>query len=485
MAEVAIAQPYKHPIALTSPSKVTHNGREMTVRAMLKDVLKQTRQVDGLSEAAAKAIDKGIRANNMSALDDVLNIRKGVPPGEARIALDKAINKGFQAKAGKKSLPERLAEIDGFEDAAVALRGQSAAIRNTPRQAAGLHSLEQLQKYRATLQKLHGTYRGLSDDSARIINKKPFTPFFDRKGKAEFFKIGTKFDELEEGVTALGYINDVTKRLSADAKPMVRAPKPGTQQEILLAQVDAVMTTKQRIASALEFIAFKGGGGRHTTVFGGVFAFREMNSMAEKREAFALYSEIVTSTSADPYVLQEHVGQAVENAANVDMPMAVGLAEGIATANTYLVKQLPTSADPMIGPGDFSAAEMENFLEAVGAIASPISVLASAADGSTSSQAVDALRTAYPELYVEMVLDVAEFMEERGHTLGHAQLMGLDTFTGGALGYTDAPGPNLAYGLLGYQTTQQAVSAGAVGGPENRRMTYQQNATAADKLGGL
>ena len=484
MAEVAIAQPYKHPINIAPVTKPKLGGSVTTPRAMVKAVLSVVRQMDGLSEAAAKAIDKGLARNYMRVFDDAINIRKGIPPGRARDALDDALVVGYKSKSGV-TVEEYLAQIDGFEDAAVALRKQAAAIRNTPNQAEGLHSLEQLKKFRSTLQQLHGTYRGLSHGSARIINKKPFTPFFDRKGKAEFFKIGTKFDELEEGVTALGYINDVTKRLSEDAKPMVRAPKPGTQQEILLAQVDAVMTTKQRIASALEFIAFKGGGGRHTTVFGGVFAFREMNSMAEKREAFALYSEIVTSTSADPYVLQEHVGQAVENAANVDMPMAVGLAEGIATANTYLVKQLPTSADPMIGPGDFSAAEMENFLEAVGAIASPISVLASAADGSTSSQAVDALRTAYPELYVEMVLDVAEFMEERGHTLGHAQLMGLDTFTGGALGYTDAPGPNLAYGLLGYQTTQQAVSAGAVGGPENRRMTYQQNATAADKLGGL
>jgi hypothetical protein len=144
---------------------------------------------------------------------------------------------------------------------------------------------------------------------------------------------------------------------------------------------------------------------------------------------------------------------------------------------------MPSSEDPMIGPRDFSSAEIENWLEALGAIESPVSVLATAVDGSVSDQAVDAIRTVYPEFYIEMVLDVSAFVYENRETLHDAQMHGLDTFTGGALGYTDAPGPNLTYTLPGYQTTQQAVSTGAVGGPENRRLDIQQNATAAQKLG--
>jgi hypothetical protein len=137
----------------------------------------------------------------------------------------------------------------------------------------------------------------------------------------------------------------------------------------------------------------------------------------------------------------------------------------------------------MIGSEDFSGAEIENFLEAVGAATEPISVLASAVDGSTSSQAVDAIRAIYPQLYVDMVLDVAAFVNEHGHKLDHAQLLGLDTFTGGALGYSDGPAPNLTLQPPYFQTTGAAMSAGALGGPENRRMNYQQTATPAQKLG--
>jgi hypothetical protein len=137
----------------------------------------------------------------------------------------------------------------------------------------------------------------------------------------------------------------------------------------------------------------------------------------------------------------------------------------------------------MIGPDEFSGAEMENFLEAVGAVIDPISELATAVDGSTSEQGVDAVRAVYPELYMEMVIDVAEFVAEYGPRLGHVQLLGLDVFTGYALGYSDGPAPNLTLQPPYFQTTGAAMSAGAMGGPENRRMNYQQTATPAQKLG--
>jgi hypothetical protein len=91
----------------------------------------------------------------------------------------------------------------------------------------------------------------------------------------------------------------------------------------------------------------------------------------------------------------------------------------------------------------------------------------------------------YPELYMDAVIDVAEFVEEYGHKLGHAQLLGLDTFTGYALGYSDGPAPDLTQQPPYYQTTGAAQSAGAVGGPENQRMNMQQNTTPAQKVGAM
>ena len=127
-------------------------------------------------------------------------------------------------------------------------------------------------------------------------------------------------------------------------------------------------------------------------------------------------------------------------------------------------------------------AEIENFLEAVGALIDPVSVLASAVDGSTSSQSVDALRTVYPKLYTEMAIDVAEFVRQHGDIMGHDQLVGLDTFTGYALGYSDGPAPALTMQPPFAQTSGQAA---AIGGPENRRMSLQQGTTPAQKVGAM
>jgi hypothetical protein len=80
------------------------------------------------------------------------------------------------------------------------------------------------------------------------------------------------------------------------------------------------------------------------------------------------------------------------------MEAAVAFATTLATSNSYLLQQLPRSSDPLIGPDDFSMQEVDSYLETVGALEDPASVLASARDGSVSIEAVDAIRTVYPEL---------------------------------------------------------------------------------------
>jgi len=136
----------------------------------------------------------------------------------------------------------------------------------------------------------------------------------------------------------------------------------------------------------------------------------------------------------------------------------------------------------VVGERDLSTAEIENFLEAVGAITDPYSVIATASDGSVTDTAVDAFRSVYPELYYDSVIDIAEFVDENGDKLGHAQLLGFDAFTGYALGIADGPSPEFTMPAPYAQTPQQA---GSIGGPENRRMTYQQGTTPAQKLSAM
>jgi len=446
-----------------------------------------------------------LRGQYPLALDDALNLRKTLHHAQ-RGPIDRAINNSFRVvgkdgQVAEHGVKKLLAEIDRFEFAAREVKSAAQRLKETGADGIGIRSaweiigtgdegIPQPHSFRAQLGSLNGTYRGLTNEARNaIVDKAPFEagskPTFVKKGKELIFTIDTRLDALKGGLNALGVANRVQNQLMADASPLFRAAKPTTQLERLGAQVETVIDTKRRIAATLMYIGVKGGAIRHTAMFGGVYIFRNLNTMAEKRQAFQAYRDVVINTTATPEALQEHVGNLVGGAAMEDMSLGASLASTQATAYSYLREQIPSSADAMIGPGDYSGAEMENFLEAVGAVIDPISELATAVDGSTSEQGVDAVRAVYPELYTEMVIDVAEFVAEYGPKLGHAQLLGLDTFTGYALGYSDGPAPNLTFQQPYYQTTGAAQSAGAVGGPENRRMNLQQNTTPAQKVGAM
>jgi len=350
----------------------------------------------------------------------------------------------------------------------------------------GAKGVSGMKDLRATMRGLDNTLRSLSDDSAKIVDRAPFLasekPFYTEVDGKTFSLIDSKFAEIRDGVAAMAKANNAFEALKYDARPLFKAPGNMTQEQILAAQVQSVMSTKERIGEALWYIAMKGGGARHTATFGGVYTYRSMGTFAEKRTAFRMIHDAVTQKATNVETLMAHVGDMVGPAAAFDMGLGASLAANQIAAYSYLNAQMPRSADRLIGPEDFSGAEIDNFLEAVGALAEPISVLATAADGSTTGQAVDAIRTVYPRLYTEMALDVAEFVEEYGDKLDHVQLLGLDTFLNGALGYSDGPAPELTFQEPMAQTQQQAR---AIGGPENRRMSMQVNMTPAQKVGGL
>jgi hypothetical protein len=291
--------------------------------------------------------------------------------------------------------------------------------------------------------------------------------------------IENEFNGLADGIEAMARSNRTVASLMNDATPFISASRPLTDKEILAAQVESVMSSKQRIAETLSYIARKGGGLRHTVAFGGVYIFREMGTIEEKRAAFRMLHDSIRESAGNMEATAAKVGDLVDAAATFDMDLGVAMASTHMTALAYLNQQMPQSDDPLIGPEDMSAAEIDNFFEAVGALMAPLSALATAVDGSTTEMSVDAIRTVYPKLYTEMAIDVAEFVQEHGDRLGHDQLLGLDTFTGYALGYSDGPAPELTMQPPHAQTQGQAR---AIGGPENRRMNMQQNSTAAQKL---
>ncbi len=255
--------------------------------------------------------------------------------------------------------------------------------------------------------------------------------------------------------------------------------------ELLETQVRTVSEFKSSTGRALSYLLFAGSP-RGAVLFGGVLAYRNL-TQERKRENFESISELVLSVASTPETMIEAIGKTAGHLAQHDMEAATAYSITLATAQGYLLQQMPRSSDPLIGPQDYSMHEVDSYLETVGALESPASVIASAKDGSVSIEAVDALRTVYPELYSDMVLDIAEFMQTRDwDKLNEAQRLGLDTFTGGALGVLQTYGP-MPQPLFA-QTPMQQQALGKNTQQSSPQMAHQQsqmNSTGGQKVSGL
>ena len=260
----------------------------------------------------------------------------------------------------------------------------------------------------------------------------------------------------------------------------------GFGDDLLDAEIESVMGFKQGTAEALKYLTWAGspkGGG---VGFGGVLAYRAMTA-EEKREEFAIAREILLGTMASPERMIATIGQTAGLLTATDLEGGVAYSTTLATAGGYLLQQMPRSSDPLIGPSDYSMQEIDSYLESIGALESPASVLASARDGSVSIEGVDAIRTVYPELYTDMILDLVEFMQTKDwDKINEAQKLGLDTFTGGALGVLSSYGP--IQGPLFAQTPMQQQALGKnmqQGSPQMAQIQGKNNTTASQKVSGL
>jgi hypothetical protein len=255
--------------------------------------------------------------------------------------------------------------------------------------------------------------------------------------------------------------------------------------ELLDSQIQTVMHFKMNTAKALRFLTL-GGSPRGAAWFGGVLTYRALTE-EEKRTEFESAREVVLDAAASPERLIGVVGKTSGIPTSTDMVAGMAYATTLTTAASYLQQQLPKSGDPAIGPKDFSMEEIDSYLETIGALDSPASVLATARDGSVSLEGVDAVRTVYPELYTDMVLDLIEFMQSPSWAkLTEDQKLGLDTFTGGALGVLQSWGP--MPGPLFAQTPMQQQALGKnmqQASPDMARMQAQRTTTSSQKVSGL
>jgi hypothetical protein len=327
------------------------------------------------------------------------------------------------------------------------------------------------------------------DDAADAMNMNKLTRGYIR-GDAEVHLKSKTIDALE----AMSDMNTSRRAIlfnegsgfgSVAKMPTGAAGELTFGNELLETQVGVVSDFKRSTGGALRYLTLSGAP-RGASTFGGVLAYRAM-TQEEKRLNFESAREIVLETTASPERMIEAIGATAGKLAATDMKAATAYSLTLATSQGYLLQQMPRSSDPLIGPRDYSMQEIDSYLETIGALESPASVIASAKDGSVSIEAVDAIRTVYPELYTDMVLDMVEFMQTRDwDKLNEAQRLGLDTFTGGALGVLQTYGP--MPGPLFAQTPMQQQALGKNTQQSSPQMAHQQsqmNSTGSQKVSGL
>jgi hypothetical protein len=338
-----------------------------------------------------------------------------------------------------------------------------------------LRSKDRVNKYANTLGKIEQSLDNFPDlsDAQRNVYRKPAKEWADEGLRGSAQKVA-QMNEVRNNLllkdTWYTPDNPVFKLGSETWKPMSR-------EALLEAEIAMAIRTKMGIKDAFRYLKDHGGPGRQTSIFFGVFHYRQMANHDERLAAFEANRDALLMTANGPEAMIQHLGHASRNFARVDQELATGYSVVQARAAQYLLQHMPSNEDNM----PVSAAEAESWLERLGALEDPASLLYAANDGSVMPEAVDAVRTVLPDIYTEMVLDVSEFVHDEGHDLTATQLMGLDMFVGGALGVVDSVTP------MQPPMSQTALQSQTMGsfGPQRMQQLQAIMQTPNQKLGGL
>ena len=241
-------------------------------------------------------------------LDQALNLRKKVP-----FANRKTIDDNLKIIAPK--VKKWLNQIDEFEKVANSLDDwakQDASkytdFHDLLGPTKGSNAPSNPNSIRALIGKGQGITRDLTDPAHNVIRNKDILtkgdkPLFVKKGMETNVNIDTYFDDWVDEINALAKYRNAHSELMSDARPLVKAKKPMTNAEILGAQIETVMTTKQRVMDTLAYVMIRGGGGRATTTFGGVMALRNNISVSEKRAIYRATHDAVLKVASNPAVM--------------------------------------------------------------------------------------------------------------------------------------------------------------------------------------
>jgi len=419
--------------------------------------------------------DTVLPTNNRRALQKTLEFRSrleaeaGISAPRLRRILDDRIEK---ALGGQTNLVEQLRALDNIQwnvSKAKALAEELSDVSKVKSRAKVEKIAEQFGAIERDFDFLHPSYIG--------------------KGSKDAYKVPAEVwrrQDIREAAQQVTAVNELRSNLlmkdtwfSPDVESPVITLNAGKlgREELLETQINVSMATKVGIKDAFRFLRNHGGPMRQSAAFYGVFHYRQMMDQDERASAFEANSQALLATANGPEASIQHIGYAARKLASVDQGMATGYSMVVNRAQQYLLQHLPRNDEGT----RLSAAEQESWLERLGALENPISLIYASDDGSVMPEGVDAVRSVYPAMYTEMMLDTMDFVHNEGHNLTETQLVGLDMFLGGALGIVDSSTPMQPPMA---QTPLQSQTMGSFG-PQRMQQLQAIMQTPNQKLGGL
>jgi hypothetical protein len=171
---------------------------------------------------------------------------------------------------------------------------------------------------------------------------------------------------------------------------------------------------------------------------------------------------------SDPQALMGHVSQGMNGLQSHAPQTALATAATQSRAIAFLaskVEQHPPQGplDPKWTPSPTEVATFNRYAEAVD---NPLGIIKQAAAGTITPEAVEAVRTVYPELYQQVVKTVTEKLSARmasGETVPYASKLGLTALVGTPMDATMTPGSVAAAQLVWGGTQPQTKTQGVPG----------------------
>ena len=172
----------------------------------------------------------------------------------------------------------------------------------------------------------------------------------------------------------------------------------------------------------------------------GVWVFRGANRDG-KVNSYKEVKDYVTKFNTDQQFAMNQISDRTQRSGEMNSELAEAQGANQVLAIQYLNRVMPLNELEALSPDARpSMTEIDAFLEQVGAIADPSTVMESALGGSVSAEAIQAVRTVYPQRFAEMQSILLREMQglnldEMAYGVKHS----IDQFLGGGLDVSGDP----------------------------------------------